>query len=106
MPRSPMSVKGIRRLIDKMTNEMERAESQGLAARLLMDLSGDFELDRDSDGDVSGSLSGMVPVSGVPVDADVAGGLSTTVSQGGNGTVRVTYELSTTAWRAAERDAQ
>lgn len=103
MPRSPMSVKGIRNLLEAMTRRMKQADEAGLAARMVMEMHGDFALERDAGAEAGADASGVVPVSGVPVDAGMSGGLSSSVAQAGEGDVVVTYELSTRAWREADR---
>ena len=93
MPSSPIETKGLRKLVDKYTDQVIEAKVKGCYARATIRLTAnyDFETDRYSSLGigVKGAVAATLPVK-VGVDAD----LKIQTERGGDGNLVILYEVS------------
>ena len=96
---SVISVKGIRRLIDGITDhtvesakKLSKVEGSGafeVGGSLVMD--GKFYEEVEGQISFDGEVGGVLPIDGLPVDVDIGGGIERGWQYGGKGPMKLSF---------------
>jgi hypothetical protein len=94
MSRSPISVKGLRRIADGLTDQvLKTLKHEGVRALARLDVDADFQQEQNGEWALRGSVETIAPIGGVPAEVEADPEVERGTKHSGTGNLHITFEI-------------
>jgi len=94
MANSPLEVKGLRKIVDKLSDEVVAAGAKALYARAFVMLDADYDVDKETVTSLGVTVKAAIPID-IPLDIGSSLGIHSTKERDSTGNLNIVFEIST-----------